>query len=204
MRWLPRHPTRAASAALLRLGRFRSADFRGARPLLRAPALANRPPPVASLHGPRRRSSTGWLQLAALAALDVRSHCCGTVAAPDSCKGYAPPCTPPATRWGCATGGSGCCCVPPLLRQLRHITSRYTQPGLGCALRRITQGYVQQQPPAALGTVAPGSSCCCQQRSGQQLPHLAAAALAGLLSAVHGSSRQQLPHLAAAALAAGS
>lgn len=67
----------------------------------------------------------------------------------------APPCTPPATRWGCATGGSGCCCVPPLLRQLRHITSRYTQPGLGCALRRITQGYVQQQPPAALGTPPP-------------------------------------------------
>ena len=33
--------------------------------------------------------------LAALAALDVRSHCCGTVAAPDSCKGYAPPCSPP-------------------------------------------------------------------------------------------------------------
>lgn len=91
----PRHPTRAASAALLRLGRFRSADFRGARPLLRAPALANRPPPVASLHGPRRRSSTGWRQLAALAALDVRSHCCGTVAAPDSCKGYAPPLHPP-------------------------------------------------------------------------------------------------------------
>ena len=52
VRWLPRHPTRAASAALLRLGRFRSAVSRGARTLLRAPALANRPPPVASLHGP--------------------------------------------------------------------------------------------------------------------------------------------------------
>ena len=51
-RWLPRHPTRAASAALLRLGRFRSAVSRGARTLLRAPALAHRPPPVSSLHGP--------------------------------------------------------------------------------------------------------------------------------------------------------
>lgn len=63
--------------------------------------------------------------------------------------------------------------------------------------------YVQHQPPAALGT-ATGSSSCCQQRSGLQLLHLAAAAQAGLLSAVNGSSRQQLPHLAAAALAAGS
>lgn len=177
---------------------------RGVRPLLRAPALANRPPPVAqklSPVPPAAPAGGSWQRW-------LRSMCAATAAVQWQHRTVAratpPPAPPPATRWGCATGGSGCCCVPPLLRQLRHITSRYTQPGLGCALRRITQGYVQQQPPTALGTVAPGSGSCCQQRSGRQLPHPAAAAPAGLLSAVNGSSRQQLPHLAAAALAAGS
>lgn len=154
---------------------------------------------------PRRRSSTGWRQLAALAALDVRSHCCGTVAAPDSCKGYAPPAPPPLRGGGVLPAAAAAVVSLPRLRALpAHNVSLCAAGARLLRVRRITLRYVQQQPPAALGTVAPGSGSCCQQRSARQLPHLAAAAPGGLLSAVNGSSRQQPPHLAAAALAAGS
>lgn len=98
-RWLPRHPTRAASAALLRLGRFRSAVSRGARTLLRAPALAHRPPPVSSLHGPtspqqHRLSAAGSAAYALRAPALLRySSSCQT--APEDAR--TPP-APPAAQ----------------------------------------------------------------------------------------------------------
>ena len=99
-RWLPRHPTRAASAALLRLGRFRSAVSRGARTLLRAPALANRPPPVASLHGPtspqqHRLAAAGSAGCARCAQPLLRySGSAGQL------QGLRPPLLPPPLRGG--------------------------------------------------------------------------------------------------------
>lgn len=93
-RWLPRHPTHAASAALLWLGRATRADSRGARTLLRAPALTNRPPPVARSAAPVAAAAPAvgsWQRC-------LRSARSGTAAIqlqlPDSARGRAPPCTP--------------------------------------------------------------------------------------------------------------
>ena len=136
-RWLPRHPTRATSAALLRLGRATRADSRGVRPLLRAPALANRPPPVARSAAPVAAAAPAvgsWQRC-------LRSTRSGTAAIqqqlPDSARGRAPPCTP-----RCAGGklpAAAAAVVPlPRLRVLSAHNVCYTQPGHGCALRRIT------------------------------------------------------------------
>lgn len=120
-RWLPRHPTRATSAALLRLGRATRADSRGVRPLLRAPALANRPPPVARSAAPRRRSSTGCRQLAALPTLYALRHCCDTAAAARQCQRTRTPLHPPAAQGVSYRRQRLLLCPLPLLRQLSGI-----------------------------------------------------------------------------------
>ena len=98
-RWLPRHPTRATSAALLRLGRATRADSRGVRPVSYT-HLRARP---RSLTGPRRLRVPQPHVAAAAPAVGswqrcLRSPRSGTAAIqpqlPDSARGRAPPCTP--------------------------------------------------------------------------------------------------------------
>lgn len=122
-RWLPRHPTRAASAALLRLGRFRSAVSRGARTLLRAPALAHRPPPVSSLHGPtspqQHRLAAADSAAYALRAPALLRYSSSCQTAPEDAHPPAPP--------RCAGGKlpAAAAAVVPLPRcaqRSRHIT----------------------------------------------------------------------------------
>lgn len=123
-RWLPRHPTRAASAALLRLGRFRSAVSRGARTLLRAPALAHRPPPVSSLHGPtspqqHRLSAAGSAAYALRAPALLRySNSCQT--APEDAR--TPPCTPRCAGGKLPAAAAAVVPLPRCAQRSRHIT----------------------------------------------------------------------------------
>lgn len=133
-RWLPRHPTRATSAALLRLGRATRADSRGVRPLLRAPALANRPPPVARSAAPRRRSSTGCRQLAALPTLYALRHCCDTAAAARQCqRTRTPPCTPRCAGGKLPAAAAAVVPLPRCAQRSRHIT--YVIRSRGTAVR---------------------------------------------------------------------
>lgn len=134
-RWLPRHPTRAASAALLRLGRFRSAVSRGARTLLRAPALAHRPPPVSSLHGPtspqqHRLSAAGSAAYALRAPALLRySSSCQT--APEDAR--TPPCTPRCAGGKLPAAAAAVVPLPRCAQRSRHIT--YVIRSRGTAVR---------------------------------------------------------------------
>ena len=121
-RWLPRHPTHAASAALLWLGRATRADSRGARTLLRAPALTNRPPPVARSAAPVAAAAPAvgsWQRC-------LRSTRSGTAAIqqqlPDSARGRAPPCTPRCAGGKLPAAAAAVVPLPRCAQRSRHIT----------------------------------------------------------------------------------
>lgn len=75
----PTHNRRAAAGRAFPLGRSC-----GPAPMLAGHALAQRLPPLPSLHDPRHRSCTGSRLLAALPALDALRHCSGKAAAAGS------------------------------------------------------------------------------------------------------------------------
>lgn len=75
----PTHNRRAAAGRAFPLGR--SCD---PATVLAGHALAQRPPPLPSLHDPRHRSCTGSRLLAALPALHALRHCSGKAAAAGS------------------------------------------------------------------------------------------------------------------------
>lgn len=122
-RWLPRHPTRAASAALLRLGRFRSAVSRGARTLLRAPALAHRPPPVSSLHDPtspqQHRLAAADSAAYALRAPALLRYSSSCQTAPEDAH---PPCTPRYAGGRLPAAAAAVVPLPRCAQRSRHIT----------------------------------------------------------------------------------
>ena len=76
----PTHNRRAAAGRAFPLGRSC-----GPATVLAGHALAQRPPPLSSLHDPRHRSCTGSRLLAALPALHALRHCSGKAAAAGSC-----------------------------------------------------------------------------------------------------------------------
>lgn len=134
-RWLPRHPTRAASAALLRLGRFRSAVSRGARTLLRAPALAHRPPPVSSLHDPtlpqQHRLSAGGSAAYALRAPALLRYSSSCQTAPEDAR---TPLHPPRCAGGKLPAAAAAVVpLPRCAQRSRHIT--YVIRSRGTAVR---------------------------------------------------------------------
>lgn len=75
----PTHNRRAAAGRAFPLGRSC-----GPATVQAGHALAQRPPPLSSLHDPRHRSCTGSRLLAALPALDALRHCSGKAAAAGS------------------------------------------------------------------------------------------------------------------------
>lgn len=76
------HPRTIAAAAAGRA--FPLGRSCGPAPMLAGHALAQRPPPLSSLHDPRHRSCTGSRLLAALPALHALRHCSGKAAAAGS------------------------------------------------------------------------------------------------------------------------
>ena len=166
----PTHNRRAAAGRAFPLGRSC-----GPAPMLAGHALAQRPPPLPSLHDPRHRSCTGSRLLAALPDLHALRHCSGKAAAAGSGLELRNETESSSCAWPNSAHNSA-----SVIRNCKQL--RITP------VMRIT-GHAGQRQQAAKGYELQRQSCCsCPQRSGPQLLHAAAAARAGLRSVVGGIS----------------